>query len=485
MFPLLGIAFIVAIVSTGVFYGLFAGKLRSSSDLPGHAIVVAARDLDRGTVLQPGDLRVSEVRGVLGGAFSKPEEAAGATLLTAMKANEPLLEERVSPRLSAGAAGDPVPTGMRAVSLHVFQSESLLNLLRPGSRVDVQAVSDRNGTVELRMVLENVQVLAVSEADSNGNRPPGAVVTVLTRAADTDMLALADAGTRIRVTLRNPVDEGTTPRHSVALAALFSGGNKLEANRTTVPAAWDHPVQLHVRVLAVSDAALTELRSQLAEGTSDDPWRVAAFRSRDEAAKLIQSLKEKHQLEVVSGERLMAGVGRPISYHAGPKPYQFRVRFSLQWLDTGQLSLRVQPGLGQPGLGQPGLGQPGLGQPGLGQPGLGQPGLGQPGLGQPGLGQPGLGQPTMNASIETERQLPGASSFLPGASSFLPGASSFLPGASSFLMERQGNDPAGQEIAARLFPGRTWEHQHLVIFVSARIIQQTSPAAVARTDRGR
>ncbi len=80
--PLLGIAFVVAIISTGVFYGLFAGKLRSSSELPGHAIVVAARDLDRGTVIQPSDLRVSEVQGVLGGAFSKPEDAAGATLLT-------------------------------------------------------------------------------------------------------------------------------------------------------------------------------------------------------------------------------------------------------------------------------------------------------------------------------------------------------------------------------------------------------------------
>ena len=100
MVPLLGIAFVVAIISTGVFYGLFAGKLRSSNELPGHAIVVAARDLDRGTVIQPSDLRVSEVQGVLGGAFSKPEEAAGATLLTAMKANEPLLEERVAPRVS-------------------------------------------------------------------------------------------------------------------------------------------------------------------------------------------------------------------------------------------------------------------------------------------------------------------------------------------------------------------------------------------------
>src|ERR1700728_85862 len=149
MVPLLGIAFVVAIISTGVFYGLFAGKLRSSSELPGHAIVVAARDLDRGTVIQPSDLRVSEAEGALRGALSKTADAAGATLLTSLKTNEPLLEERVSPRLSGAPAG-PVPAGMRAVSLHVFQSESLLNLLRPGSRVDLQAVAERNGSTELR-----------------------------------------------------------------------------------------------------------------------------------------------------------------------------------------------------------------------------------------------------------------------------------------------------------------------------------------------
>ncbi len=269
MVPLLGIAFVVAIISTGVFYGLFAGKLRSSSDIPGHAIVVAARDLDRGTVIQPNDLRVSEVEGVLTGGFSKPEEAAGATLLIAMKANEPLLQERLAPRASDGSSpGGSVPSGMRAVTVHVVQSESLIGLLRAGSRVDLQAVSEKSGGAELRTVLENVQILAVNAADANGNRPSGAAVTVLIRAQDADMVALADAGSRIRVALRNPLDEGTTPRHALALAALFSGGNNLEtedkgSTLSASPAAWDHPIQLHVRVLDVNDAALEELRGQV------------------------------------------------------------------------------------------------------------------------------------------------------------------------------------------------------------------------------
>ncbi len=129
MVPLLGIAFVVAIISTGVFYGLFAGKLRSSSELPGHAIVVAARDLDRGTVIQPSDLRVSEVQGVLEGAFSKPEEAAGATLLTALKTDEPLL---------AGAGGDAgfrSPRGPRAS----WNAGDLAACFSIGERVELAA----------------------------------------------------------------------------------------------------------------------------------------------------------------------------------------------------------------------------------------------------------------------------------------------------------------------------------------------------------
>lgn len=224
MVPLLGIAFVVAIISTGVFYGLFAGKLRSSTEVPGHPIVVAARDLGRGTVLQPGDLRVAELEGVISGSFSKADDAVGATLLTPVQANEPLLEERVTPRPSdAERAGGLVPKGMRAMTVHVSQSESLLSLLRPGSHVDLEAVTDKNGG-ELRTVLENIEVLAAGQAD--GNHP--ANVTVLIRAQDADVMALADAASRVRVALRNPADKENSRHHALTLQTLFSGGNQEE-----------------------------------------------------------------------------------------------------------------------------------------------------------------------------------------------------------------------------------------------------------------
>ena len=53
---LLGIAFVVAILSTGIFYGLFVNKLSSNAG-SGKTIVVAARPLKPGTILQAADVK--------------------------------------------------------------------------------------------------------------------------------------------------------------------------------------------------------------------------------------------------------------------------------------------------------------------------------------------------------------------------------------------------------------------------------------------
>ena len=447
MVPLLAIAFVAAIICTGIYYGLFAGKLRSSSEIPGHAVVVAARNLDRGTVVQASDLRVSEAPGILTGSFSKPEEAVGATLLTPLKTNEPLLAERVVARVSAvgESAGGMVPSGMRAISIRVSESEGLLTALRPGARVDLQAVSEReNNQVVLRNILQNVEVLAVSPQDANSSRAAGAVVTVLARAQDADVGALFDAGGKIRVTLRNPFDEGVTLPHALALASIYSNQTNPAAlaaqishqqASATEPAStpdspalapvssnsWDHPIQLHVQVLDASDGAFEELGSKLGSeasgGSPDSAWRVGSFRSGEDAAKLILSLRQKHELEVVSSERLMAGVGRPISYRAGAAPYRLRVQFSPESAGGGAVTLRVKPEISAPS----------------------------------------------GSGVATSKYDAGLSSN------------------SSFLVESGSKDHAPE----RLFPGRSWEQRHLVIFVTANSIPSNSTVAVARTGKGR
>ena len=235
MVPLLGIAFVAAIVATGVVYGLFGGRLRAKApDLAGQSIVVAARDLERGTVIKPADLQVSQVKGALRGSYSKIDDAVGATVLDAVQKNEPLLEGHVASLDPKGTKVDSgIAAGMRAVSIRVTESMGLMGLLHSGSRVDLQAVSERSGPAELRTILQNVEVLRVNvqlEPPFN-SRIPVPVATMVVPAEYADLVALADTGARLRMTLRNPLDDATGPRRTLGLASVFSNAPASENQR--------------------------------------------------------------------------------------------------------------------------------------------------------------------------------------------------------------------------------------------------------------
>jgi Flp pilus assembly protein CpaB len=425
MVPLLGIAFVVAIISTGVFYGLFAGKLRSSSaELNGRPIVVAARELERGRVVEAADLRVSQMRGTLSGSFSKREELLGATLVLPVKENEPFLQDRVVLRAPAsGESGGSVSSGMRAISIRVAESDGVVNLLHPGSKIDIQAVSDRNGIVELRTILQNVEVLAVTPP-SDPNRGGARIVAVLTRAHEADVVALADSGARIRVALRNPLDEATSPPRPLTLASVFRPDTEhaaLEKKATEVQSTTEQRLQLRVEAFAASAAALSELDSKLSALGAGDSMRVAAFRPDTNAGELLDSLKQKHELEIVSSRRLTAGITRPASYRVSAAPYHLRVRFSPVQDRNGNASLRVTPEISLPS----------------------------------------------GDGVET-RQYDAA-----------------LAEGGSFLVQGLARDASGRRALERLFPGHAWANRELVILVTSGERKSVPVSAQVRTPGGR
>ncbi len=436
--PLLGIAFVVAIISTGIFYGLFAGKLRSSvGDVPTQSIVVAARALKPGTVLHAEDLRVSEVKGAWKGGFSKPEDLEGVTVLQAVQQNEPILQDRVaSSDAKSGQGAEGVPAGMRAVSIRVAESSGVVGLLRPGTKVDVQAVSHRENSAELRTILQNVEVLAVSpQPEPAAGNQALPVVTVLTRAQDADLIALADSGARIRLSLRNPLDNGAAPRHSMGLASVFAANGGAEVNATqrqsstnstpTAVALWDHPIQLYVRALAVSAGALSELDSKLTGAGGNDSLSVAAFPAGTDTGQLIRGLEQKQELEIVSSWKLTAGVGRPISFRArtastGTIPAcRLRVQFSPEIDSAGKLSLRVKPEISL---------------------------------------RRGEGMETRNYAAG-------------------------LRDDGTFLVSGLLNNQGDRQVLERLYPGHSWNGRQLVILVTSHDAKQSATAALAHTNR--
>lgn len=438
MVPLLGIAFVVAIISTGVFYGLFAGRLKSSAgDVPEHPVVVAARDLARGTVLEAHDLQLSTVKGGLSGSFSKSDQAVGATLLASLKQNEPLLEDRVLPKdPETGQPRNGVPKGMRAISMRVSDSEGLISLLRPGARVDVQAVLDRNGAVQLRTMLQNVELLALNPqtATMQGVAGPIFNVTVLTDPAASDLAALSDSGAHVRIALRNPFDSDTAPRRALGLAAAFqsSGGerNPDERNKITRQVALpgtpersgDPGLEIRVEVLDASKAAIEELNSSLAGARSSGPnstdaLRVDAFASAAAAGELVGRLAAKHEVEIVSARTLEAGLGVSVSYRAGSGSSRLRVEFVPQTGERGKTKLRVAPEI----------------------------------------------------SLQTADGT--------GTSRY----QADLPAQGSFLIK---GIPDGGAALEKIYPGRSWANRTLAIFVTAGTAKPTR-AALAQSSRGR
>lgn len=214
LLKLLGIALVVAIVSTGVFYGLFVNRL-SSSPGSGKTLVVAAKALKAGTQIKAEDLKTIPwpAQQLPQGFYGTSDQVTGTTVFDPIGEGEPVVASHLATVQSGGGAG--VPEGMRAVSVHVTDSTGVLGLLRSGQKVDVQVVvhPKDTGGAEVRTALEELTVLSVqpqAEVSSQGVNLP--VVTLLANPADADVLAAADAGARVRLTLRNPLDESTRMR---------------------------------------------------------------------------------------------------------------------------------------------------------------------------------------------------------------------------------------------------------------------------------
>jgi len=223
---LFGVALVVAIIATGLFYGLFASRLNSSTG-SGRTVVVAARALKPGTVLVADDVKTVAwpADHLPKGAYGDPGQVVGSTVFDTIGDEEPVLAARLASAQSGGGSG--VPEGMRAISVHVTDSTGVMALLRAGQKVDVQVVVGRGqkpGDTEVRTALENLTILSVTpqpEQSSQGHQVP--VVTLLAKPHEVDVLAAADSGATIRLALRNPLDTATRTRESLPLGAVMRG----------------------------------------------------------------------------------------------------------------------------------------------------------------------------------------------------------------------------------------------------------------------
>jgi len=215
LMPLLGVAFVAALVATGFFYGLLIPRLRGGGEtVDARSAVVAKRALGRGALLTAEDLERAAVDPLKMPKDPAPaiDSVAGLNLLEAVGPGQPITLSMLTRRGESGGATLAIPAGMRAVTIHPAASGGVVSMLSAGGRVDIQVLDKASGQIKLRRLMENVEVLSVSQ-----NR---ADVTLLVRPADADRLSLADAAMSIRIVLRNPSDKAVSGPQVVESAAL-------------------------------------------------------------------------------------------------------------------------------------------------------------------------------------------------------------------------------------------------------------------------
>ncbi len=230
--PLLGIAFIVAVVSTGVFYGLFVGRLNSAVPAgPGsQQILVAARDLEPGAILTESDVKQIPWVAPAAPADSVTEirDTVGKVVLRPVAANDLVHRSDLGTESGGGVESGSlgIPDGMRAVSLQVQDSGGVVALLKPGHIVDVQVVgqmpSARGNEPHLRTILENVKVLTLPR-DNSTVRAGTQIITVLASPKEASVLGLADSSAKVRLALRNPLDRKAQNVDTIEYGSLFQG----------------------------------------------------------------------------------------------------------------------------------------------------------------------------------------------------------------------------------------------------------------------
>jgi len=220
--------------ATLLLYGLIANRIRGTSSAgAGAPIVVAARDLQRGTLLKDGDLKTvawgSTVRPK--GSFAEIKDVLSRGVVLETVEGEPITELRLAPRAAGAGLAPSIPIGKRAVAMRVNDVVAVSGYVIPGSRVDVLITGNAPGEGQqgpvIRTILQNVEVLSAGEQiqrDAEGKPLQVAVITVLVTPEEAETLSLASNETRIQLVLRNPMDDKKVEPPGTAVARLFHRG---------------------------------------------------------------------------------------------------------------------------------------------------------------------------------------------------------------------------------------------------------------------
>jgi pilus assembly protein CpaB len=239
-------AFFIAAGASFVVYRLVRKQLGDGASRR-VSVIVAARDLEIGTLIKAADLKTGSVAGEApAGAILKPEAAVGRGVISPVYLGEPLNEKRLALAGSGGGLAATIPPGMRACAVKVNEVVGVAGFVVPGMRVDVlisgsPAGTDTSGGSKVKTLLQNIEVLSAGanfQRDAEGKPVNVPVVNLLVTPEQAEILSLASNNqTHIQLVLRNPMDRQEVKPPGVEMANLFGAPAPKPPVRAAAPVA--------------------------------------------------------------------------------------------------------------------------------------------------------------------------------------------------------------------------------------------------------
>jgi pilus assembly protein CpaB len=233
-------AFVISAGASLLLYRLLSSKLTTSAKPATTSVVVAARNLEVGTLIKDVDVKVADWSGAVPPhTFSKKEDVVGRGTVQNIYEGEPIVDSRLAAQGAGAGLAATIPPGMRAVAVRVNEVVGVAGFVVPGMRVDVLIAGTppgaSSGNTMSKTLLQNIEVLSAGQniqKDNEGKPVQVQVVNLLVTPEQAEIMNLASNETRIQLILRNPLDTETTKTPGVAMTKLFTGHNPKEMEVT-------------------------------------------------------------------------------------------------------------------------------------------------------------------------------------------------------------------------------------------------------------
>jgi pilus assembly protein CpaB len=230
-------AFVVASGASLLLYRLMSGRQQTAKAAPAAIkIVLAAKNLEVGTLLKETDLKLADWSGTVPpGAALRLQDVVGRGVVSQIYPEEPVLESRLAAKGAGGGLAAMIPNGMRAVAVRVNEVVGVAGFVVAGMRVDVLIAGSVPGATAqvaqlgtlTKTLLQNIEVLSAGQdfkKDAEGKPILVQVVNLLVTPEQAEQLSLASAQTQIQLVLRNPLDREIVKTPGTAMQHLFTGG---------------------------------------------------------------------------------------------------------------------------------------------------------------------------------------------------------------------------------------------------------------------